>query len=201
MHSRLLGALGIVGAIALSVAATRYMIAGQPIDLTRLDSFDEFMYALWGCGLICTFWLFYRHGATGANQFLRIVPVAVVVGGVAMAIGSLLDIAGLARPDANPLFLVAWPLVLLGTTLTTVLAAGRATVGRLAFVCATAGGAAESRRGKVGPALLLRGTRPIEQPGTLLAIVQRRQKGVRRSDNCWRRVLGGACSCCGCGCR
>lgn len=123
MSTRSLGLIGMLGALALTIVEVRYgVIAGQSVDPAALDRFDELMYAVWGIGLACSFWAIYRLSVTGTNPLMRVVPLLGGVGGMAMTVGSLLDVAGLARPDTNPLFSVAWPGILLGALLTGILA-------------------------------------------------------------------------------
>lgn len=47
----------------------------------------------------------------------------------------------------------------------------------------------EPGRGEIGPALLLRGVDPVEEPGLLLGIAQRGHEGVRRGEDRGRRIL------------
>jgi hypothetical protein len=122
MNIRTLGILGIMGGASLTAVEMRHLIMEIPLDGRNMNQLDELLYILWGLGSFCAFWAIYRLGGTGRNKLMRAIPFIAMVGFAALAIGSILDVIGLAQPSTNPVFYVAYPFLLIGTLLTAIFA-------------------------------------------------------------------------------
>lgn len=121
MSNRMLGMLGVIGGTALMFIEIRHFVLGTSLNPGTIDAVDEVLYAIWGLGFMATFWAIYQLGVTGSKTWMRLVPILAIIGFAGMAVGSIVDVLGLANPRTNPIFFVAWPLILIGTLLTAIL--------------------------------------------------------------------------------
>ena len=122
MSNKMLGLFGVIGGAALMSIEIRHNLLGTVLNGATIDSFDEVLYIIWSLGLMATFWGIYRLGVTGSKTWMRLVPFVAIIGFAAMAIGSIVDILGFSTASINPIFIVAWPLILIGTLLTAIFA-------------------------------------------------------------------------------
>lgn len=122
MLYRILGVGGILGGLALMFVELRHAMSGIQLSGATIDSLEEMGYLVWGLGLVCIFWAMFAIRATGRNPFLRAIPILGVIGGATMAFGSLTDILGVTGLSENPIFFISWPLILVGTVVTGILA-------------------------------------------------------------------------------
>jgi hypothetical protein len=122
MSNKMLGLLGVIGGAALMAIEIRHFILGTGLSGATIDRFDEVLYTIWSLGLMAAFWGIYRLGVTGSKTWMRLIPFLAIIGLAAMAIGSIVDILGLSTPNTNPIFFIAWPLILIGTLLTAIFA-------------------------------------------------------------------------------
>jgi hypothetical protein len=122
MSNKMLGLFGVIGGAALMAIEIRHFILGTGMNGATIDTFDEVLYTIWGLGLMAAFWGIYRLEVTGSKTWMRLVPFVAIIGFAAMAIGSIVDILGFSTAETNPIFFVAWPLILIGTLLTAIFA-------------------------------------------------------------------------------
>ena len=122
MNTRWLGVLGMVGGAALTAIEVRHLVMGRPLTGATIDNVDDFFYAVWGLGIACAMWALYQLGATGKHRLLRAAPLVLMLGGIFMFVGSLLDVVGLMTPTTNIFAGIAWLFILLGMLLVAILA-------------------------------------------------------------------------------
>jgi hypothetical protein len=122
MSIRTLGILGIIGGVSLTAVEMRHLISAIPLDGRNMDHPDELLYAFWAIGALCIFWAIFKLGVTGKNRIMHSVPLIAMAGFVALVIGSMIDVVGLAQTGTNPVFLAAYPLILIGTLMTAIFA-------------------------------------------------------------------------------